>query len=370
MISRTSTSRPSLRRFWGALAALTVAAVAIATGPARALATPPEQAERRFEVMTYNGYLGANLQLLFGITDPIELIDAAAAVFAHVDQVDFNVRAVAIARQIVEASPDVVGLQELSLWQTAPLSNPAQLKTRYDFLQILLDELERQGHPYRAVSVNENFSGALPISATTLARLTMRDVILARSDLSTSELKVSHPTSHNFQAKLPLAIGGNPIQVLRGWSSVDVKVRGKSYRFVNTHLEAFSAVIRNLQAQELAAWMSESPLPVVLVGDLNSLPTDLAGAYGIMLGAGFVDTWVEAMDGLPGFTAGQDADLMNLPSELDHTVDYVMHNEDGFVDAVPGSGDIIGEEVADRTPSGLWPSDHAGMSITLHIAQP
>ncbi len=111
MNSRTSTSRPSLGRLRGALAALTVAAVvAIATGPARALATPPEQAERRFEVMTYNVYLGANLRPLFGITDPIKLIDAAAAVFAHVDQVDFNVRAVAIARQIVEASPDVVGL--------------------------------------------------------------------------------------------------------------------------------------------------------------------------------------------------------------------------------------------------------------------
>jgi endonuclease/exonuclease/phosphatase family metal-dependent hydrolase len=157
---------------------------------------------------------------------------------------------------------------------------------------------------------------------------------------------------------------------LRGWSSVDVKFLGKSYRFVNTHLEAFSGVIRNLQAQELVAWMSGSPLPVVLVGDLNSLPTDLTGAYGIMLGAGFVDAWVETMGGVPGFTAGQAADLMNFPSLLDHTVDYVMHNEDGFVDGLAGSGDIIGEEVGDRTPSGLWPSDHAGVSVTLHIATP
>jgi len=358
----------SLRR--QAITGIALALLVFTALPSAAEESAPPQAERRFTAMTYNLYLGADLGPVFVAPPGPPLVAAAAQVHGQMVQTNFPERAEVIAREIVEESPAVIGLQEVALWETAPLSNPSQFQTTYDFRAILLDELEERGADYEAVATNVNFSGALPISATTLARLTMRDVILARSDLSTSELKVSHPTSHNFQAKLPLAIGGNPIQVLRGWSSVDVKVRGKSYRFVNTHLEAFSAVIRNLQAQELAAWMSESPLPVVLVGDLNSLPTDLAGAYGIMLGAGFVDTWVEAMDGLPGFTAGQDADLMNLPSELDHTVDYVMHNEDGFVDAVPGSGDIIGEEVADRTPSGLWPSDHAGMSITLHIAQP
>jgi hypothetical protein len=47
-----------------------------------------------------------------------------------------------------------------------------------------------------------------------------------------------------------------------------------------------------------------------------------------------------------------------------------MHNDDPFLDGVTGSGDIIGEELGDRTPSGLWPSDHAGVSVTLHIATP
>lgn len=58
------------------------------------------------------------------------------------------------------------------------------------------------------------------------------------------------------------------------------------------------------------------------------------------------------------------------PSMLDHTVDYVMHDTDGFLDAVPGSGEIIGEEDADMTASGLWPSDHAGVDLTIHVARP
>jgi endonuclease/exonuclease/phosphatase family metal-dependent hydrolase len=365
----TSQGRAPRARRLGIVSAV-LALLVLTAVPTGADEAAPPIAERRFTAMTYNLYLGADLSPIFVAPPGPPLVQAAGQVFAQMVQTNFPERAEVIAREIVEESPDVIGLQEVALWETAPLSNNPQFQTFQDFRTILLAELEERGGDYEAVATNVNFSGALPISATTLARLTMRDVILVRSDLPTSELKVSNPTSQNFEAKLPLSIGGNPILVLRGWSSVDVKLRGKSYRFVNTHLEAFSALIRNLQAQELVAAVSGSPLPVVLVGDLNSLPTDLTGAYGIMLGAGFVDAWVETMDGAPGFTAGQAANLLNLPSLLDHTVDYVMHNEDPLVDGVTRSGDIVGEELVDRTPSGLWPSDHAGVSVTLHIATP
>ena len=345
--------------------------VVLAT-PAATGATAPPQAERRFEAMTYNVYLGADLGPLFTAPPGPGVVAAAAAVYAQMVQTNFPERAEVIAREIAEAAPTVIGLQEVALWQTAPLSNPGALTPTYDFLEILLDELEERGAHYEPVpgATNVNFGGALPISATTLASFTDHDVILARSDLSASELKLSNPTSNTFQAKLPLTIGGQQILVPRGWSSVDVKFRGKSYRFVNTHLEAFSPAVRVPQAQELIAWMAGSPLPVVLSGDLNTLRGDATDAYALFISAGFVDGWVAAMPGDPGYTAGQQADLLNFPSELDHVVDYVMHNDDPYVDAVGGSGEIIGEEVADRTPSGLWPSDHAGVNLGLDIAQP
>src|SRR6266508_1387352 len=350
----SQTSSPGrCRRPGGRLAAALAALLVLTAAPAGAETGAPTQAERRFTVMTYNLYLGANLGPLFVAPPGPGLVAAAARVHNQMVQTDFPARAEVIAREVAEESPALIGLQEVALWQSGPLTDPAALRPSYDFLQILVAELDERGAHYEPVATNVNFQGALPISATTVASFTDRDVIIARSDLPTSQLKVSNPTSHTFQATLPLSVGGQPIQVPRGWSSVDVQFRGKSYRFVNTHLEAFSADIRTMQAHELVTALAASPLPVVVAGDLNTLRGNPADAYGIFTSAGFVDAWVEAMTADPGYTAGQDADLRNLPSELDHTVDYVMHDSDNQLDVVDGSGEMIGEELADRTPSGM-----------------
>ncbi|MCA1555483.1 MAG: endonuclease/exonuclease/phosphatase family protein [Acidobacteria bacterium] len=338
-----------------------------------------KQAEREFTVMTQNLYLGADLAPLFGQSG-VGLVQAAGAAYAHMVQTDFPSRAQAIANLIVEKSPDIVGLQEVSLWQTAPYNllsppdSPPQFEVTYDFLAILLAALAERGHPYRAVAANVNISQALPISFTTLASYTDRDVIIVRDDLPTSQLKVSNPTSQNFQAALPVPLNGDLVFVPRGWSTVDVKLRGKSYRFANTHLEAYSPIVRNFQAQELAASLAASPLPVVLVGDLNSTPDDSIGAYGIMLGAGFIDSWVEAAEAGSGFTSGQSEDLNNPTSQLSERIDYVLHTAGTDINALPDGGDVVGEELTDRVLSAfnqlLWPADHAGVVFRLHLAKP
>lgn len=279
---------------------------------APSVAAPPSKPQRRFNVMTYNVYLGADFAPIFAAPPGPPLVAAAAAVYDQMVRTDFPQRAQAIAAQVAEHHPELIGLQEVALWQTGPLSDPSQLQPTYDFQEILLDAFADHGLAYQPVATNVNFGGALPISATTLASFSDRDVILARSDLPPSRLEISNPSAHTFQAMLPLSIGGNPILVPRGWSTVDVTYRGASYRFANTHLEAFHPGVRAAQALELAAALSASPLPVVLAGDLNSLPTDATGAYGIMLGSGFVDSWVDAMDGLPGFTSGQSAELTKI----------------------------------------------------------
>ncbi len=369
------THSQSIRPRWrAALHVVCITALIFATAPAGAVAAP-EQAERRFEVMTYNLYLGASLQPLFGVSDPLVLIERAAQVFAHVEQVDFNERAVAIARQIVETSPDLVALQEVALWQTAPLSDPSSITTRFDFLRILLRELDRQGSPYEAVVKNQTFSGALPISFTTLGIFTDRNAIIVRSDLPTSELMTANEAQGVYAHGLPVPIGDTVVQVRRGWASVDVLDRGKWYRLIDTHLEAFNTLVRLAQVGELVDMMSSSPYPVVLAGDLNVYPEGIraedAPAWEMFGDAGLVDAWVEAGEA-QAFTAGQSDDLDNVPSTLDNTVDFVLHGAVGYVDAVEDSGDIVGEELDDRTDTipPLWPSDHAGVVVTLHIAKP
>jgi endonuclease/exonuclease/phosphatase (EEP) superfamily protein YafD len=339
-----------------------------AMGPRPAWGDPPRHARRHLTVATYNLYLGADLTPLFSASTPQELVQRAGEVYANVVKTDFPSRAEAIAKLLAANPPDVAGLQEVSRWETGPIGGP--LSPSYDFLELLLAALARHGLAYRPVAVNVNFaSDPTPISATTAARLTDRDVIIARTDLPGSRLKVGNPESHNFTATLviPSAIPGLSFRVLRGWSAVDVKVRGRTVRFANTHLEAFSVAVRNQQARELAAALAGSTLPVVLVGDLNSQPDDTAGAYGTFAAAGYVDAWVVVHGPAGGFTAGQTELLDNVPSKLDHRIDYVLYQPRG-VEAV--AAEVIGEELDDRTAAGLWPSDHAGVAAALHLARP
>ena len=63
-------------------------------------------------------------------------------------------------------------------------------------------------------------------------RLSDRDVILARKNI-----KTSNPTSANYEINLALPIGTDTVPFTRGYTAVDAKVRGVTYRVVNTHLE-------------------------------------------------------------------------------------------------------------------------------------
>ena len=362
-------------RLHSALAAVLITALSVATGLGPASATPPVRPTAT--VMTYNVYLGANLQPLFGEDNPIRLIEKAAAIVAHFDKVDFRIRAVAIAQQIIEQDPDVLALQEVSLLETAPPPRPPQFTTKYDFLQILLDELERQGHPFRAVSVNPNFTGTLPIDFVgTLARFTDRNVIVVPADVPASELTTSNPAQDVYDRTLDVPIGGMVLHGQRGWASIDVLLHGSPFRFFDTHVEAFDPEVRKDQVAELVQIMSASPDPVVLAGDINLFPKGVraldAAAWGLLNHAGFKDAWQVAECFAPRFTAGQTDDLDNVPSILDNTVDYVLFDKDFETKTVERSCDIAGEELDDRTNTvpALWPSDHAAVAVDLRFATP
>lgn len=350
-----------------AVVALPVAAAPVATASGSGHGHGHGHGPRPIGVASYNVYLGANLQPLFAAT-PETVAGLAQQVWDHVEQVDFRVRARAIARQIDQADPDVVGLQEVALWERG--ASPDTLRPVYDFQRILLDALAARGERYRAVAVSRNFvSPPVPLATGGLARFTDRDVVLVRADRHAA-VRVRNPQAALYAARIPLPnplLGGATI--VRGWASVDVTVRGKSFRFVDTHLEAYDAGIRTLQAQELAGLLAGSRLPVVLVGDLNSRPDDAQGAYGILTGSlHLTDAWVKVHGPAGGFTSGQTDDL-NLPeSRLTHRIDYVLYQARGLRAT---RATVLGEEQRDRTrplpgaPYGLWPSDHAGVAATL-----
>jgi Endonuclease/Exonuclease/phosphatase family len=389
------------RRGLRALAAVTGLALAAALAPGAGAAPPPGRPagppvtvppvqasgpKAAFDVASYNVYLGADLNPLFEATTPAELLVKAGQVYAAMEATDFPERAEAIADLLVEERPDVVGLQEVALWATAPGTSEtptAPFTVTYDFLDTLLGELAERGVPYEEVATNENFTGTLPIGvdlttgAFTWASFTDRDVIVVRSGLPERRLSVDESSvrEENFDdvLRIPSAVLDEDFLVPRGWSSVDVTVKGSTFTFFNTHLEAFGGdAIRNLQAEELADEVGASAHPPIVVGDINSRPPcDPSNnvAYNTLIGAGLVEVWPEVYPDPPvgcdpaSYTSGQAADLLNAESELDHRIDTIMFDPTAFTAL---QADVIGEEQQDRTtPTGLWPSDHAGSTGKL-----
>jgi endonuclease/exonuclease/phosphatase family metal-dependent hydrolase len=183
--------------------------------------------------------------------------------------------------------------------------------------------------------------------------------MLARTDENTSDLKLSNAESGTYPTAVTLPTVAGVIHAPRGWVSVDVKVRGKSFRLITTHLEAFSPLVRNAQAAELLAGPADTTMPVVAIGDFNSGPGFDTGAYGTLLAGGFADAW----PGGPGLTCCHSTDLHNSNAPLTKRIDLVL-TRGGFETV---SEQVVGAELSDRTASGLWPSDHAGVVATLRL---
>ena len=55
----------------------------------------------------------------------------------------------------------------------------------------------------------------------------------------------------NFQTNLTVPLAGRPFTIIRGWSSIDVKIVGKVFRMINTRLDPTVEAIRNAQANEI-----------------------------------------------------------------------------------------------------------------------
>ncbi|HET7457354.1 MAG TPA: endonuclease/exonuclease/phosphatase family protein [Gemmatimonadaceae bacterium] len=339
----------------------------------------PAGGARALTVMTRNLYLGGDI---FGVAapSPTPIPVRVAQFWQTVLASNFPERAGTIAQEIGDASPELIGLQEVPIYRIDPLGDAAVGGTHpatvvaLDFLATLQDSLAARGLCYRVASSDLLSDLEFPMVASVSPlrivdlRYTDRDVILARCDVPTSD-----PRSGVYSARLTVSVSGIPVSVLRGWASTLATWGGVTYRFVTTHLETDGApTVQVAQARELVAVLAGETHPVVLVGDFNSAADGSQTAtYGILLSEGnFVDAWTEAHPRDPGYTSSLPASLFG-PPQLTTRIDLVLVRY-GFV-ASPRAGivggvhaDVIGEELADRTPTGRWPSDHAGVVVTLN----
>jgi endonuclease/exonuclease/phosphatase family metal-dependent hydrolase len=404
------------------LGLVAVLVLALLPGVADAAKGKGKKKGHQLTVMTRNLYLGADLGPVLQAPGIGEAIDAGGQVVNQVHATRFpSVRAASLAAEIKKRKPDIVGLQEVSWWRTGPVNldpnvvtNPTASTTDPlggDFITELLNKLntgkgkkkgkkgsavaakkgkKKGGVRYVLAVIKNEFDAELPVDddpsggepvfgADHNERLTMRDAILVRKGAG---VKFKNPTSGTFNTLLRVQLAGFlNIDVTRGWTAIDAKARGRSFRFVNSHLEAFDSAasnttnqgttlgrgdIRAAQASQLVGpgGPANSTGPVILLGDMNSDDDTVAdngdrNAYNALLAGGFT----ERSTANPLSCCLNDPFLVGGPNSIndfDHQVDHVLANK-GKIKFVKGFVD-------GRAPvNGLYPSDHAGVTSVLKI---
>jgi endonuclease/exonuclease/phosphatase family metal-dependent hydrolase len=354
------------RKLLGAVNLIAVAVISICitfTSPAWA-----ENPDLEVKVMTRNMYMGAELGLLATAGDEQQLAEKVSIVLHQAIESRIPDRAALIAAEIARTRPDLVALQEATLWTIETESGSFIL----DQLDDLMDSLKASGLHYR-VAVDQELAN---LEMPGVASYTDRDVILVRSDLPPGHLKILGTETHKYENYMGFPVLDNVVPAWRGWIAVDVKIRGARFKFVNTHLEApidgvpQTQLLQVAQAMELVEDLKATSLPIILVGDFNSdaeptlgTPADETYSYYYILGSGYDDAWHELRPAdhgysWPLFMESPQAGEGVVPVER---IDLIFSN--GFEATSIARTGV-------NPVHGLFASDHAGMvaefSLTNH----
>lgn len=362
--TRRTVLRP-LRRLAGLKAAiLSLVATLSLAGPS--LADSAGFSGVSVRIMTQNMYQGTNFERILRAKTPEEFVAAVTATYRDVLATRPRERAASIARTIARERPDIVALLETTILRTG---SPPATDVESDQLIAVLAELRRLGLPYEAIAILPGTDTEAPTLLGKDVRITDRTAIIVPSSPVFDAFRVSNMQVQDYIANSPIVLPVGPPAISRaGWASVDLTVRGRTFRFATTHLEVIPPfAIQRAQALEAIKSVGNTALPLVFVGDFNTVagnpkhPT--FPTYKMFIDAGFVDAWKTKYPSLPGFTCCQASNLKNPVSALTMRIDLVLTRGPVSVDAIK----LVGNLPGDRTASGLWPSDHAGLVATVRL---
>jgi hypothetical protein len=349
--------------------------------------------------MTQNQYLGADLTPVFTAPSQAAFNEAAVVALQQIAANQPAERLQALAAEIAQAGPALVGLQEVSLFQCTNLAPAAaglgcdDASIRGAFVDHLPETLSALGETYVAAAVVTNLSVGVPLSIhgfPVLVVVVDRDVILARSDIPATPVVFPPAVCRlaaqgcNYHVVLQLPLPFTPpitINVERGFVAVDATVDGKAYRFVNTHLEEKhsdtpAAPVQAAQAAELLQVLQATTPPdraLLVVGDTNSSPVDplilgsIPTPYMQFVAAEYRDAWTLRPGKVPGLSCCQLADLSNHKSVLSERIDLLFALD---VPTKVKQARVVGATVSDKTPPpgrGRWPSDHGAVIAELQF---
>jgi endonuclease/exonuclease/phosphatase family metal-dependent hydrolase len=356
----------SARSFGTALlaggAALSLAAPAVA---------PAATAKADVKVMSRNLYLGADL-IPLAIQPSLDAFKQAAGTrFQTVQGNAFGTRVQGLAAGIAKSKPDLIGVQEGAVWSrgadgVADGATTPATQLVYDSVADLVAALKAKGLSYKVVVKRPWFDFEAPTSLGYDVRLVQQDVVLARTGKGT-KVKTGKTLKGGFTKTFDVQTQAGLVRSTRGWVGVDARLGKRKFRFVTTHLEAYSPDIAQTQMQQLLREpLKSKKRQTILVGDFNSDPKAAGGdrgtdrapsAYATAIAAGFRNL-------LPRRETccfAEDLHLTNKP--LDQWIDHIVVRPRPA--RLVKSG-ITGNTDAERV-GGLWPSDHAGIWATFRL---
>jgi endonuclease/exonuclease/phosphatase (EEP) superfamily protein YafD len=372
----------SMSRARAAIVAAVV--VALAFGLA---GTAAAKDKRQLTVYTQNLYLGSDLTNLVGVSG-VQFIINATGDWGRVKCLTrFDLRAAQLAAQIQSANPDLIALQEVSLWRSGPPDTLAGVRTpnatnvEFDFLSLLIAALAARGLHYTVGSSSTNAdvegptftlnSSCVPTNPTadfTDIRDTDRDVILVKA--GDADIVQTGAQNGRYSAQFSVPLGGGTAEFTRGWATVNLLFEGKRVRLFNTHLEVesppASGAVQVLQGNEaIAGPLATDGGAVIAAGDYNSAADGSTTAtYGNLIASGLIDSWSVVHPGNPGLTCCHDQNLLEATANFDSRIDLLLSK--GPIR--PLESTIVGSRYTPlATGLATWPSDHAGVVTTFRL---
>jgi len=360
-----------------------------------------QAAEPTFTVMSRNIYLGADVGVALELIP--DMPAAAQFMWDQVNKNDFSKRSVALAAEIQSYKPDVIGLQEATIWYCKKNAWSKKVEV-FNFTDQLLQAL---GGDYVLASkdgktaFNPGYS-INPIPFLTMVKDPERfqkifgqdkaacgfqigDALAIKKELAGQVLKVG-----NTEYEASYSIVPKLMTIYRGYTWADINIANIPVRFITTHLESIwdENKVPNAakQATQLIEDVKETNMPLVIIGDFNSDPRDprpanasnpglqptaskecpagssKCNAYRLMRAAGFNDAGPDASDPTT-YTWGMNA-LLTGPDPDRLKAAQAMGNEYGFTDRLDyiftknGVDVTTSEIIGYKAP---YATDHAGV---------
>lgn len=324
-------------------------------------------------VATRNLALGVDLSRLFRADSMADVRDIAGSMLRQIRSHPYQARMDAIAEEVADSRPHVLGLQEAATIRVqedsdfAETTTPNASTTVVDLLELLASALDSRGLEYEVESSVVTTDVEVPADddgGRTDVRLTDRVAVLVRSDVETGESRAD-----TFDAALTYPLRGGSATIRRGYCLVDVVTESTTLAVATAHLESADAYTREQQAEALRDRLP-TDRPVVLVGDLNSGPGGPTAAYDALT-TSLDDAVATAQPDADAPTCCQPNDLRADDARFSRRVDHVLYRGDLRPTAVRRVGADRDSRVAamvDGESRRLWPSDHAGVVATLAVS--